>query len=339
MFTLPLLLATAAAGYAGGQITAPPQPTSGPGGNAYPYLGVNQFGPFTANSATTVNDFYVYQPAGATVESLPAVIFLHGYLLKSEGSPIGDDPSNYQGWINHLAQMGYTVIFPTDFDSTPGYASRIPNVIADVQAAIALMADPANGMLPVSTDSVGSQLVCAGHSFGAHDCFLLAQALDKNTPPFPAPRAIAAFNPYPGPALAAQKLVRLLATTYVVLVKSDEEVPLQAQAADNFWTTLQTLVSTDQMDYLEVVTDKYGTPAQLGNHCWPMTNGFKDDTTIDDRDFNVSYKLSVGLFNCVLYGTDCTYGLGHGDQDQIDMGLWSDGTPVLPLTWIPPAGS
>ena len=83
-----------------------------------------------------------------------------------------------------------------------------------------------------------------------------------------------------------------------------------------------------------MISDSPGSPAQLGNHFFPDTNGFDDDAAVDNRDYNVTWKLSTGLFNCVLKGSDCSYGLGHGSTDQIGMGNWSDKTPVTPLMFL-----
>ncbi len=86
-----------------------------------------------------------------------------------------------------------------------------------------------------------------------------------------------------------------------------------------------------------VISESHGSPAQLGTHFFPDTNGLEDaDSGVDDRDYNVTWKLSVGLFDCVLNGTYCTYGLGHGSFDQMNMSNWSDGTPVNSLMLLIP---
>ena len=118
----------------------------------------------------------------------------------------------------------------------------------------------------------------------------------------------------------------------VVLVNGDDDVS-DVPTAQSIWNSISTAVPSGNRDILEVMSDSHGSPEQLGNHWYPNTNGFLDDDSgVDNRDFNITWKLSVGLFNCVLANTDCSYGLGHGSTDQTDMGNWSDGTPVIPLS-------
>ena len=315
--------------------TPPPQPTEGPGGSDYLYSSSKQFGVFYANplQRQPYSTFYIFEPTGSSPPtSLPVVLFLHADFASLEGFLPGDSPSNYTYWIQHLVRKGYTVVFPTYDDTTSGQYTNI--IINSWQAALSLLESGATGLIPPGHDSRGIQTVCAGHSFGAYQCFATAQQL-TTSPIFgvPVPRAIAAFNPGVGmTGELSLDFSQISPSISVVLVDSDEDTT-DIPTAQAIWTSIGTAIPSGSRDFLEVISDTTGQPAQLGTHFFPDTNGFGDNGTgVDDRDYNVSWKLSVGLFNCVLFGVDCPFGLGHGSFDQINMGNWSNGTPVATLS-------
>jgi len=178
------------------------------------------------------------------------------------------------------------------------------------------------------------QTVFTGHSMGAYESFATAQQLTLSpVKGIPLPRAIAGFTPGIGNGgTLPTNFSQISSSISVVLVDGDEDTP-DISTAQAIWSSVENVIPSSNRDFLEVISDSHGSPAQLGSHWFPNTNGLLDDDSgIDDRDYNVTWKLSVGIFNCVLYGTDCSYGLGHGSTDQTYMGLWSDGTPVTPLS-------
>lgn len=249
----------------GTEATAPPQPLLGPGGKIALFSGVLQFGPYSASQTEPTSDFYIFQPAGKLGGSLPVVLFIHGALLNTEGVPLGDQPSNYQGWINQLVVKGYTVVFPVSFDSASPN-TWLPVLTDDWIASIGLLQSKTGGLIPPATDQAGIQAFCAGHSYGAYDCFTLLQSLYLVPKPnAPLPRAIAAMNPALGAPGRSLNLTSIPPGTYVVEVKSDEEVLNQLQTADQLWEFLEAEIPSSQRDYLELITDKHGTPEQLGN--------------------------------------------------------------------------
>ena len=81
-----------------------------------------------------------------------------------------------------------------------------------------------------------------------------------------------------------------------------------------------------------------------GNHWFPLTDTNKDTVagpySVDDRDYNITYKFGVSMMACLLRGQYCDYVYGNGPTNsygattQTDMGRWSDGTPVTPLALI-----
>ncbi len=318
--------------------TAPPQPISGPGGSTYSYGSTKLYGPYKANdSGLQAYNYAIYQPTTpAKMSSLPVVLFLHGHLAGLEGSyTLGDSPSNYIVWIYQLCNNGYTVVFPV-YDGDTGYDQFPEVILTDWTAALQALSARTDGMIPPSADSNGMQTACAGHSFGAYECLAVSQLISSTDPPgVPSLRALAIMTVGISGDPLSTDFSNLDPRTSVVMVKGDLDTTNNDQGvADQIYESLETAIPYNQRDYLEVITDNHGTPVQLGDHFFVMTNGFDDDAKVDDRDYNVSWKLSVGLFDCVFRKTYCGYALGHGGAKQIDMGVWSDGWPVTPLRWI-----
>ncbi len=315
--------------------TPPPQPTTGPGGSGYPYRSVTTYGPYYSNLAKPpYSEFMIYQPKGGTLpSSFPVVMFLHGYFLGIEGYPAGDSPSNYIYWLQHLVKMGYTVVYPY-YDYTLVPSEFTASILSSWETALILLGSGKDGLIPPTEDASGMQTLFAGHSMGAYESFAVAQQLSLDpVEGVPLPRAIAAFTPGIGyGSTLPTDFSKINPLINVVLVDGDKD-PLDIPTALSIWSSIKNVIPTDKRDFLEVISDSHGSPAQLGLHWFPDTNGVGDDDSgVDDRDYNVTWKLSVGIFNCTLYGTQCSYGLGHGSQEQINMGNWSDGTPVIPLS-------
>jgi hypothetical protein len=311
------------------QITAPGQPTSGPGGSAYPYPSVSQSGPYLSSSGGISPDhaYYIYQPSGGSLPAaLPVVLFIHGYLLNQESTG-GDSPANYGQWISQIVRNGYTVVYPL-YDQGVGPAQFSLNILAAWKAALLELS--LGKLIPPQMDSLGIQTAFVGHSLGAVEALNVAQALNVSSPS-DAPRAIAAFTPGLGQTTLSLTFPNLNPQTNFILVEGDEDTSQDLATAQSIWTSVSSVLPSAQCDFLEVISDSHGTPAQLGNHWFPLTNGLNDTAAVDDRDYNVTWKLSVGLIDCTLAGTDCSYVLTHGGSQEVDMGLWSDGTPVQPL--------
>jgi acetyl esterase/lipase len=316
--------------------TPPPQPSSGPGGSAYAYPSYQQFGAYyvNPNKEKSYATYYIFEPAGSsTPASLPVVLFLHGYLAGREGYTVGDSPSNYIYWIEHIVRNGYTVVFPT-YDATLSPPEFCESIVSAWESALSRLQSGKAGMIPPTIDGLGMQTAFTGHSMGAYESFAVAQSLTTNpVAGVPVPRAIAAFNPGLGNTGTIQiALSQISPAISVVMTDADENTP-DIPTAQSIWSSIGSAIPAANRDFLEVITDTHGSPAQLGNHWFPDTNGLEDDDSgVDDRDYNITWKLSVGLFDCVLTGTNCSYGLGHGSFNQINMGVWSDGTPVNTLS-------
>jgi hypothetical protein len=88
---------------------------------------------------------------------------------------------------------------------------------------------------------------------------------------------------------------------------------------------------------LGLSSDKHGVPALDADHTaagsWharPRTIDLRDSTSrIDALDFYGYWKWADALVDIVIRGQNAEYAFGN-TPEQTFMGLWSDGTPVIP---------
>jgi len=315
--------------------TPPAQPASGPGGTDYLFPDAKMIGPFNsvAGSNAMATQYYVFEPAGSTLPaSLPVILFLHGGYAGVEGGyAAGDSPSNYNYWLMHLAKMGYTVVFPY-YDSYLNADKYSENILDVWEAALEWLGAGQDGVIPPRRDSFGIQTVFVGHSIGATEALTVAQQLSLNpSGDVPLPRAIAAFTPGIGKTGIPVDFSHISPYVRLVIVEGSDD-PTDQPTAGAIWASVNSAIPAENRDFLQVISDLHGSPEQPGSHWFPDTNGVRDcDDGLDNRDFNVTWKLSVGLADCVLKKKNCAYGLGHGSEEQIGMGQWSDGQPVIPM--------
>ncbi len=307
--------------------TAPTQPTSGPGGSTYPYAEVQTYGPFTRNTETgDVEFYYIYQPAGPVPASTPAVLFLHGY-----GA---DTPISYQRWIDHMVKMGYTVVWVL-YDQS-GATTFIDRELYDWADALARIAK-SPGMVPITMGENNLPLTAVvGHSAGAFTSFALAARVDPPASTYPPMRAIVAIEPGQG-QIPTYDLSAINPNTPIVIVVGDQDRPSRRCEASQIWQALPG-TSAPSRNFLELISDARGTPEQIGNHYFSLTDTSLDTVpppdSVDDRDYNISWKLSVAALNCAFTRTDCDTAFGFGNSQQITMGNWSNGVPVTPLLYV-----
>jgi hypothetical protein len=306
-------------------ITPPPQPTAGPGGSDYPFASYSRSTKFL-NSLQTSNGYYIYQPEQPQPATAPVALFIHGY--------DGNTTKPYEIWMQHVAQMGYIVIW-VEYDTLTSPKKYASVVFKDYQTALKTITSNPGTYVQPATDSNGNILSTVfGHSAGATLSFQVADMAamaGSGVAPF---KSIVAVETGEGAIPVDFDVSAIPASTQLVMVVGDEDSQNTRCLASQFWGEV-TQIPASNRDFLEAITDTYGTPQQIGNHWFPLTSNEPHDTAaVDDRDYNITWKLSVGDFNCAIYGTQCNYGLGHGGFDQITMGNWSDGTPVKPLLWI-----
>jgi hypothetical protein len=340
-----LLFLLSCSAFAAAPITAPLQPTTGPGGSDILYTAV-QRGIYTVKgySAGTGYDYYIYTPAGITPgptnpnplrtpASAPIILFIHGY--------DGNTPQPYLVWMAQMAQMGFIVIWP-EYDSVadPGLNSYLTAIGLVFNAAVSELAT-LGGVQPMLGSNDKPLYTIAGHSLGGD--LAIGMAAGYQNYGMPQPAAVFAIESGQGTFGKSVNAAKMSPSTMVIFVDGDEDGTAQGTAehmCDNvkFWTAAPQAPMFKQ--FLFAITDTTGTPQQLMSHWFPLTYTLRDDVrpySVDDRDYNITWKLSIALSNCAVYGTDCNYVFGngplnaYGETAQVDMGLWSNGVPVTPL--------
>lgn len=334
-----ILLFAAVLGVTAATPTPPLQPTTGPGGNDYPY-GYAAFGPYeAAGQKTPAYSYQIYQPVGlapspANPNPLPApatapvILFLHG--------PDGDNTFAYLFWMGHMAQMGYTVVYVV-YDEGTKAPSFYTTALTTFSSAMAKLKQP--GFIPPTVDGSGNALTAyVGHSQGGYLAYIAAVEATKFS--LPVPKAIVAIEPQLG-TMTPANYSKIDPTTLVLTVVGDSNDTTDPPCdGANVWAEM-TQIPTLFRPILQAHSDSHGTPNQIANHWFPLTFTIKDTDpppiTVDDRDFNITYKLSTAAANCAITGLNCDYALGNGPENyygattQTDMGLWSDGQPVAML--------
>jgi hypothetical protein len=120
-------------------------------------------------------------------------------------------------------------------------------------------------------------------------------------------------------------------TRMLVLSGDQDTVACSKDGVSIFTSTTQ--IPAVQKNYLFYNSDTSGTPNQVGNHFFPNTYGYHDTAAIDNRDYYVTYKLSVAAANCLIGQTSCNTYLGNGSTDQLYTGTWTNGTAIAPMTY------
>jgi hypothetical protein len=304
------------------------QPATGPGGNTYSNASVTVNGPYWANNRYTNNnvEYYIYEPGTPTPAKAPVILFLHGYAAFVS--------SDYLGWIKQMVQKGFVVVWVA-------YQNTLTSTFADYPSnAEAAWTDALYRLQnytwephvrPLTIGGV-AQTIIVGHSFGGWITGWLAGEASTSIPSFPVPLGLVMIEPASLGLLPPINFTGISPATKMVIVSSDQDnVACSADGVNIFESTTQ--VPAAQKNYLFFNSDMTGTPNQVGNHYYPNTYGYKDTAAIDNRDFYVTYKLSVAAAECVFGGSNCSTFLGNGSPEQRTMGTWTNGTPINPMSY------
>jgi hypothetical protein len=240
-----------------------------------------------------------------------------------------------------MAQMGYTVIWP-EYQTGPKAANFATVILDDFAAALSTL--KTSGPVAPLVDSSGELVYSiVGHQAGGYLAYGVATI--AQTHGFPYPRSVFAVEPSQSASIAlpAYSAASMNPRTLVITVVGDEEDSASICNAVLAWYQMTSIPGIDK-PFLQVHSDSTGTPAQLANTVFPLTYTENDTdpppNAVDDRDWNITYKLSVAASACSIYGQYCDYALGNGPINawgattQTNMGLWSNGTPVLPMSLL-----
>lgn len=358
LFRLFLLL-TAAAHALAAAPTPPTQPVSGPGGSDYSHARVGQHS--TGDGAEDVTIFWPEQPTPNG--PLPVIVFTHGWgAVKTE---------HYGAWINHLARRGAIVLYPRyqhDLRAKPDTFTA--SAVAGVRRGLDWLAKQKDRPQPDLT-----RLATVGHSAGGVLAANLAVALPQAG--LPAPKAVMSVEPgitegQKGTLVPLADLAKIDAATLLLVITGEDDELVADKDARRIFNE-STAVPAANKDWLELQTDEHGEPALEATHRAPAAplpgyeppqrkepKGFlrkrlakkarermaergldlnassQEPAVTDALDYYGTWKLFDALCAAAFTGQHREIALGGGPA-QLDMGQWSDGTPVKPLKRRAPA--
>jgi hypothetical protein len=299
---------------------APLQPLSGPGGADYKHGTVEM-----STYGDGENQYWIYEPGSPQPESAPVIIFMHGWGATT--------PTFYEAWIEHLVRKGNIVIYPRYQENIFTPSDRFtPNSIRAVKEALNEL-QSGNHVLPQI-----NKTAMVGHSAGGLISVNIAALAESEG--LPTPRAVFAVEPgksrspeeQRGPIL--QNLTHISPETLLLTLSGDQDTWVGDQDAIKIIRDTNQ-ISSENKDYLLLVTDEHGNPALVADHFAPLSSklnigGYNVTLGVDAMDYYGTWKLFDGLYEAAFYGENRTYALGNTSHQRF-MGFWSDGTPVKEL--------
>ncbi|MGH7147571.1 MAG: alpha/beta hydrolase family protein [Nitrospiraceae bacterium] len=288
----------------------PRQPTSGPGGSDYSHASFTK----TRINFGFFQGYFVYRPAQPRLANAPFMVYVHG-----AGQT---EPKTYEPMFRHFARKGFLVVFPIYF----------LNAQAEVEAAYrdALSRFPAPPMVAF-----------AGHSLGAMLGFQMAirSVVDPTAVPR-GPDVLVLHDPagklFFGPQLL-QNASMLTASLLVVQAETSSSVPPDNNNSYALEVFTQTPAGLTK-NFLRVRTDRYGTPDLISNHGGVASgpDAFGVNLPLNAIDWHGYWRPTEGGFREAFgtpfsgYSAFCRSATASCDPVR-DMGLWSDGTPVVKI--------
>ncbi|MEV5901737.1 hypothetical protein [Streptomyces sp. NPDC052127] len=307
-----LCLLTAPASAQNAEAAPPAQPASGPGGSAYPHTAMN-----IASGGSGANAWYVFSPAGPAVTRAPVTIVLHGYGDFSGYAQLHD-------LIEHTVRQGNIVIYPrwqtTPVTPLPIMEDAVSTAVNGIKGALAWMAADTSRPQPEL-----DRTTYFGHSYGG---VITMNATNRySSLGLPRPHAIMLDEPDGGPLGNDgfdAAMTGIPATTKVACTISDWYATNEpTHGCYALWSKLGHIAGADK-DFIRVHTDTYGTPDLNAVH------GMSTSASVDALDYYAIWKNWDALRSCALSGSRCDH--LNDTEKQRYMGVWSDGTPVTPLT-------
>jgi hypothetical protein len=303
--------------------TQPSQPTSGPGGSAYPH------GDWRVSSGGSGSDaWYVFEPIDPQPASAPLAIVMHGYFEY-------DGFASMYELIRHTVRKGAVVIYPrwqTDI------VTPCPGPF-DIEPCVASATNGIRGglsFLRESRDRVQPDLRRTsyfGFSFGG---IITANLANRHVAlGLPVPRAIFLEDPHDGGFLGSDEpalddsLAGIPATTKLQCHSSADGVtgdPEKPNASCNALFPRLGHIPKRNKDLVLTQTDAHGEPTLSSGHgvCAAPPG------LADAYDWNFCWKVWDALQSCAYRNKRCRWAMGDTRKHRT-MGLWSDGVPITAL--------
>jgi pimeloyl-ACP methyl ester carboxylesterase len=303
-------------------VTAPLQPTSGPGSSNYSHASVTQH--VYGEGAL---EYWLFEPASPKPQSAPVVIFSHGWTAMN--------PAPYGAWINHLVRRGNIVIYPR-------YQARLLSpmsgfcydAIRSVKNAL-LELETGNNHVHPQLDKVAA----VGHSAGGQ--ITAGIAASASAQGLPMIKAVMCVQPGPGREARRIPLTdvkKLPASTLLLTVAGNEDTVVKDTDARRIINE-SVLVPPENKNLVIFASDYHGQPPLVANHLMPVApseirsemdakaRSVSSQHKANAMNFYGTWKLFDALENAAFYGKEREFCLGNTPQQRY-MGKWSDGVPV-----------
>ena len=295
----------------------PSQPLFGPGGTeaAYAEVEARRFG-------EAPDGFWIFRPAPIPddVTPLPIVVFLHGYTQL--------DPEAYRAWIDHITKRGAVVIYP-DYQDEEHLGADF-EMVADTAAEAV---QRAVGLLVATDQPVdASRITLVGHSVGGILSVLLAD--QSRYPDLPPAEVIFSVQPGgcrdcgntpEGAGVPIPPTLILPEDSALVFLTGDADLVVGTSGAAALWPVTDEL---QRRAWVTVPSDVHGDPPLVSDHLLAETLG--PNAKINAHDWMGTWGVLDQLMLCASEGGACEAVL-RNEPFAIDLGEWSDGTPVNPI--------
>jgi len=295
------------------RVSAPQQPTQGPGGKDYKHNKVNQ-----SFYGRSLQDWYwLFEPEAPKPDSAYIIVYWHGV---TNHSPQNIYKEN-QEFIYHLVKKGYTIVVPVfqhDSRNIPT-SIRLRNAATTLHAAFdELMTG--NHVKPIC-DSLGRIIYGSiGYSLGGSMTSYTAHL--SNSMELPPPKAICLLVP----ALGSGQYTGIPCDTKLLLISGDRDVNQKKHLSIDWYQFKHILPENKRLIVLR--SDYHGVPKMVADHRFPVSgSNAGDSTTLNALDYFGVWKLTESLMQCAFSNTNCDF--VFSDTLKIcNMGNWSDGQPM-----------
>ncbi len=311
-----LLCAALAIGPALAESPSPPtQSETGPGGKDYPYSRTLATGYGEGDKR-----YWIIEPDQAGEQPLPVVLFAHGMGLTNHGA--------YRSWINHLVRRGNIVIYPAYH--TGGLVDPT-TFTGNTAQAVREALERCDGRQHKLADT--GRFTMVGHSLGGTIIANLAARPDHFK--LPAPHALMLLQP--GDTRSDKGLGALFPKitedhgtipqgTLMLIVDVENDYFVSSKAGQRIYDNAEQVEADDKRRLL-LRTDEHGEPAIIADHMLPMAWTTNQASQGRVNAYDLAIWRWFDALQATAQGDDTQRELVFGEA-ALDVGRWSDGTPV-----------
>jgi pimeloyl-ACP methyl ester carboxylesterase len=311
----------------------PNQPLHGPGSGEVASHAVTRI-----KIADGARGGWLFLPAEPTPSRAPVIIFCHGWTAV--------EPRGYRAWIDHLVKRGNIVAWPNYQDNflTPT-REVLANAIVAIRAGLEMLQ---SGRYNIQPDL--NRVAAVGHSAGG----MVAAGIAARARAAGLPKIKALMPVEPGDSqrggmasVPLEDLSNLSGDTLMIVLVGQDDTSVGTHDGERILHE-SVLVPSSNKALFMLHSDDHGSPALIANHYAPSAvlnadGSFAKEPTKPALSRNTT---DIGVVNALDYmGTwrlfDQLLDAGFANPVNttlfqnpgiLDMGTWSDGVPVAPLT-------